>query len=93
MNADFIRGEVGKWAIIALTFANCVQGATKAELLDCRRIWDHAPHNAFTDLARLRGKWICCFREGSAHVSADGAVRIIESSDGKNWNSAALING
>ena len=65
--------------------------ADVAELLDVRRIWDQAPHNAFTDLVRFRGRWYCSFREGQTHVSADGALRIITSSDGKKWTSAALL--
>lgn len=56
-----------------------------------QRIWDQAPHNAFTDLIRFRDRWFCVFREGSKHVSPDGALRVITSSDGRNWESAALI--
>jgi hypothetical protein len=72
----------------------CLHSAARAEvaeLLDVRRIWDQAPHNAFTDLVRFRGRWYCTFREGQTHVSPDGALRIITSSDGKTWTSAALL--
>ncbi len=48
-----------------------------AGLVDVRRIWDRAPHNAFTDLLRFRGRWFCVFREGTAHVSPDGALRVL----------------
>jgi hypothetical protein len=58
---------------------------------EVRRIWDAGKHNAFTDLARHRGEWFCVFREGEAHVSPDGAVRIIRSPDGDSWRSAAFI--
>ncbi len=91
MDAKFIRVAAAVWSMIALTCANCVQAGTKAELLECRKIWDKAPHNAFTDLAYFKRKWICVFREGNGHVSPDGAVRVIESRDGKEWVSAALI--
>ena len=60
-------------------------------LLDVRRIWDRAPHNAFTDLVRFRDRWLCVFREGARHVSPDGALRVIESGDGERWEPAALI--
>ncbi len=60
-------------------------------LLDVQKIWDQAPHNAFTDLIRYRDRWYCVFREGSGHVSPDGALRILTSTDGKKWESAALI--
>lgn len=61
------------------------------ELLESRRIWWHADHNAFTDLLRHRGLWYCVFREGSKHVSPDGALRVITSPDGCTWTSRALI--
>ena len=60
-------------------------------LIEVRKIWDQAPHNAFTDLLRFRGYWYCVFREGTAHVSPDGKLRVIRSRDGRNWDSAALI--
>jgi hypothetical protein len=53
--------------------------------------WDAAPHNAFTDLVRFNNEWFCVFREGKAHVSPDGALRIITSIDGRSWTSGALI--
>jgi hypothetical protein len=61
------------------------------ELVESRKIWDAAPHNAFTDLTRFRDRWVCTFREGKAHVSPDGAVRVITSADGAKWESAALL--
>ncbi len=61
------------------------------ELVEARRIWDQAPHNAFTDLARFQNRWFCAFREGKTHLSPDGALRVITSPDGGKWESAALI--
>lgn len=63
----------------------------EARLLEVRMIWDKAPHNAFTDLIRFKGRWFCVFREGKAHVSPDGALRVITSKDGRVWTSTALI--
>jgi hypothetical protein len=65
--------------------------ADSAQIVEVRKIWDQAPHNAFTDLIRFEGNWFCVFREGRAHVSPDGALRIITSKDGKTWSSAALL--
>ncbi len=62
-----------------------------AELVQVRKIWDRAPHNAFTDLVRFHDRWFCVFREGQGHVSPDGALRVITSADGQTWESAALI--
>ena len=61
------------------------------ELLEVRRIWDRAKHNAFTDLVRFQDRWICVFREGDSHASGDGRLRVITSTNGTNWTSAALI--
>jgi len=61
------------------------------QLVEACKIWDAAPHNAFTDLIRHGGRWFCVFREGKAHVSPDGALRVISSADGMTWTSAALL--
>ncbi len=61
------------------------------KLLDAECIWEQAAHNAFTDLEYYKKQWICVFREGSAHVSPDGALRVITSSDGKKWQSSSLL--
>ncbi len=63
----------------------------RIELVRVQKIWDQAPHNAFTDLVRFQDRWFCVFREGQGHVSPDGALRVITSVDGQTWESAALI--
>src|SRR5262245_19700916 len=89
--------ELGSWLRLCRSALWCsfmafalVSGAERpvAELVEVRKIWDVAPHNAFTDLIRFRDRWFCVFREGKAHVSPDGALRVIISSDGVNWESA-----
>lgn len=60
-------------------------------LVETRKIWDKANHNAFTDLVRYQDRWFCVFREGNTHVSPDGALRVITSTDGEKWESAALL--
>jgi heat shock protein HslJ len=64
----------------------------EAELVQVTRIWDKAPHNAFTDLLRAKDRWWCVFREGQGHVSPDGAIRVLTSSDGESWEPAALVS-
>ncbi|MEA3402837.1 MAG: exo-alpha-sialidase [Armatimonadota bacterium] len=61
------------------------------ELISVQRIWDEAPHNAFTDLTRYQERWWCTFREGGAHASDWGNLRVIVSEDGESWDSAALV--
>jgi hypothetical protein len=60
-------------------------------LVDDQKIWDSGEHNAFTDLLFTKEKWFCIFREGSGHISPDGALRVLQSIDGKKWESAALL--
>lgn len=70
-----------------------LSGSAWAELrvVSVERIWDAAPHNAFTDLVRWRERWYCAFREGDGHVGGDGRARVLASTDGKGWESAALM--
>lgn len=61
------------------------------ELVSVLKIWDIAPHNAFTDLVKFQEFWYCAFREGKAHVSNDSAIRMIRSKDGEKWQSVGLL--
>ena len=62
-----------------------------AELLSLECIWQKSPHNAFTDLIRFEGRFVCAFREGRGHVSTDGRLRVLASTEGKEWESLASI--
>jgi hypothetical protein len=79
---------------VCLILASCAFGAAPVavDVLDVNKIWDKAPHNAFTDLARWHDAFYCAFREGRGHVSTDGKIRILESKDADTWTSAALIS-
>ena len=77
--------------LVLVTFAEARGQAGRPELVEVRKIWDHAPHNAFTDLVRFHDRWFCVFREGKGHVSPDGAIRVISSADGQEWSSIALL--
>lgn len=65
--------------------------APAQEILDQRKIWDTGAHNAFTDLVRYKDRLYCVFREGRAHVSPDGAIRVLSSTDGRSWSDAGVI--
>lgn len=60
-----------------------------------RRIWDQAPHSAFTGLIDYEGKLYCCFREAKSHVpqltGEDGKIRILVSDTGEAWEPFALV--
>jgi hypothetical protein len=61
------------------------------ELVEVRKIWDAGGHNAFTDLIRWQGRWWCVFREADGHVGGDGLIRVLTSTDGAKWESAATL--
>src|SRR4029453_3446681 len=75
--------------MVAILLAALLQEAP--QLVDAQKIWDQAPHNAFTDLIRFKDRWLCVFREGKNHVSDDGVLRVIGSSDGRTWTSEAVV--
>ena len=85
-------------AILVLLTAGCQSRVnppvvmTPPTLVASGKIWDAAPHNAFTDLIRYQGNWFCTFREGNGHVGrGDGKIRLLISADGTKWESAALL--
>lgn len=61
------------------------------KVLAVKKIWVLGLHNAFTDLLRWKERWYCVFREADGHVGGDGKIRVLVSSDGEQWKSAALI--
>lgn len=73
---------------------NSAHSQQDLKLESVSKIWDKAPHNAFTDLIRYRNKWVCAFREAPAHAGGvkGSSIRIIVSDDGQTWESAASIN-
>lgn len=63
-----------------------------SHLTSLQCIWDHAAHNAFTDLIYFKEAFFCCFREGAHHASGEnGTIRILKSKDSLNWKSVALL--
>jgi hypothetical protein len=77
--------------LLLVPFSHALGQSDRPVLVEARKIWDRAPHNAFTDLLRSRDRWYCVFREGQAHVSSDGTIRVISSPDGATWSPVALL--
>ena len=81
-----------------LIFSLCISGFAEETtqqrvVVSVERIWDRAAHNAFTDLIQFRGHFYCVFREGSGHIPGqNGVIRVIQSTDGMNWKSVAMLN-
>ncbi len=68
------------------------QKAVAPHLLSLQKIWDHAPHNAMTDLIRYKERWFCCLRESDQHVyGREGHLRILTSFDGVSWLPCAIF--
>ena len=81
-------------ALAAICFTAAVvtpAAAAEPQIVSVAKIWDQAPHNAFTDLIRWRDKWYCVFREADAHVGGDGKIRVLESADGEKWEPVGLV--
>jgi len=61
-------------------------------LRSLERIWDGAPHCAFTDLLRVGERLLCTFREGERHaLGKDGLIRVLARDPGEAWRSVALL--
>ena len=90
----------GRVALAAIGVAHGASFATNnprsadgtLELLEVRKIWNEAPHNGFTGLARFNDQWFVSFREGEKHeYHPSGQLRIIRSRDeGQTWETVAL---
>ena len=81
------------FSLILLVFCvACVAAAdVQLDVVETKKIWDRAPHNAFTDLVRWNDRFYCAFREGQGHAGDIGKLRIITSADGDQWGSAGLL--
>ena len=75
-----------------------VQSAV-AEVTDFEivKVYDAAPHSAFTDLIRFKDTFYITFRTGTGHVpgkktgEGDGEIQILSSQDGKHWQPVACL--
>lgn len=63
----------------------------QARIINSRMIWNQDQHSAFTDLIRWNDLFVTVFRVGKAHVSPDGALQLLASSDGSHWQPLARI--
>lgn len=79
------------FVLLSASVATTLHAAPSLEQIEVRKIWDAGAHNAFTDLIRFKDQWFCSFREGDDHVGGDGKLRVLTSTDGQQWTSAALL--
>lgn len=77
--------------VAAVSAAPVTQPSSPAELVSVRKVWDGAPHNAFTDLIRFKNQWFLACREASSHLILDGTLRVLTSADGETWTSTGHV--
>ncbi len=67
--------------------------------ISASKIWDKAPHSAFTSLMHHNGYFYCAFREGFSHndrndhPNTNGRIRVIRSNNGIEWESYKYFQG
>lgn len=61
------------------------------QLIAVERVWDRGEHNAFTDICAFAGAYWLVFREAGNHVSDDGVVIVLSSSDLHSWTLVAQL--
>ncbi|MCH2183648.1 MAG: glycoside hydrolase [Mariniblastus sp.] len=77
-------------------FGTLALGMGAIEAQDAKKIWDNAPHSAFTDLIEWNGKLYCAFRVGNDHVPRqagdEGRIQLIVSDDqGQTWTDVVTL--
>lgn len=80
-------------SLAGLLICGTANAQITGEIVSTKMIWDRASINRDTDIIRYKDRWfvVCC--ETSKEFSNDAALRIISSSDGVQWESAALLRG
>jgi hypothetical protein len=52
-----------------------------------------APHNAFTTLCRWNDTWWVAYRDAETHLTFDGEIHILHSTDAVTWTTATVLAG
>lgn len=74
-----------------LPLGNVKDSPIQARIVNAQVIWNQDPHSAFTDLIHWKDQFVCIFRVGKGHVSPDGALQLLTSTDGNHWLPLARI--
>ena len=81
------------FTLLVLGFiTNQTTGAAEASLEWSAKLYGDGQHNAFTDLIRWHEAYYVCFRHGASHLSMDGEIRVMRSTDLKAWEPCATID-
>lgn len=60
--------------------------------MNTQLVYTSNQHSAFTDLIYYQGQWLVGFREASTHMSADGQLVILTSTDAKKWQEHSRLS-
>lgn len=88
--------QISVLILLLFTFSFTYAQKEEEATTEIKKIWDRGGHNAFTDITFFKGKLYVVFREGEGHIpnkdnTGNGIIRILSSSDGEFWESAAEI--
>jgi len=63
----------------------------KVESVEC--VYSNGKHNAFTSITKHQGMYYLAFRSSDSHLSAEAAITIMVSEDGKAWTFQTRLAG
>ena len=91
------KGNIHKVFLVLTIFLGCKKDAipqipVPQGTLTYYKVWDDAPHNAFTDMTLFKNNFYLVLREGEEHASNDGDIRVLRSKDGKTFTSIARFS-
>jgi hypothetical protein len=80
--------------LVASTAFAAADPSSNPTLIDIHCICEDAPHSAFTSLVHFGDRWMCAFRQASAHKGGtrDSRIRVLVSSDAQSWQTAATLS-
>lgn len=95
MKKHLILSQLIPFLLIINIFFGCKKNKERGlppSNIDYYKVWDNGAHNAFTDLTLFKDDFYLVFREASAHVSDDGIIKVLKSSDGINFSPVASFD-
>ncbi len=81
-----------KWVFAGILCALAASACAETTLEWQAKAYGDGKHNAFTDLTWWHGAYYLCFRHGTSHLSMDGEVRVMRSTDLKTWEASGTLD-
>ncbi len=81
------------WIVLGIGLAVVSAAGSAEPAIDwMTKVYDDGEHNAFTDLISWKGQYYLCFRHGASHLSMDGEIRVMRSTDLKTWEACGTVD-